>query len=95
MMNVLHNTERNEVYNNNNDVDFIKFPDDNGNMKTYIARAYNNNNFNKTSELLYKCNQDTDCLFNKCFDNFCRFNNESSVELCNNMYKYFSYFDYS
>ena len=36
-------------------------------------------------------------LYNKCVNNFCTFNDESSIEYCNNIYKlfFFFYFEYS
>ncbi|KAG4094044.1 hypothetical protein H8356DRAFT_1401737, partial [Neocallimastix lanati (nom. inval.)] len=46
----------------------------------------------------YICKGDkSTTLYNKCVNNFCTFNDESSIEYCNNIYKlfFFFYFEYS
>ena len=79
---------------------YISLPDDNGNIKTYIIYTCEQScisqiNYNETHYISFKCTNNSDRLYNKCVSNFCTFNNESSIEYCNNIYKYFSYFEYS
>ncbi|ORX78122.1 hypothetical protein BCR32DRAFT_282583 [Anaeromyces robustus] len=41
------------------------------------------------------CNSDSECFFNKCIDNYCVFNEESRIEHCDIIYKYFAVFEFS
>ncbi|KAG4087571.1 hypothetical protein H8356DRAFT_1370592 [Neocallimastix lanati (nom. inval.)] len=79
---------------------YINLPDENGNISTYISYICNQScisgyNYSETHYISYKCTNNSDCLYNKCVNNFCTFDNESSIEYCNNIYKLFLYIEYS
>ncbi|ORX83876.1 hypothetical protein BCR32DRAFT_277605 [Anaeromyces robustus] len=88
------------VYNEGYRDHYVMLPDDNGNIKTYIIynceqSCISKVDYNETHYISYKCTNNSDCLYDKCVNNFCTFNDKSSIEYCNNIYKYFSYFEYS
>lgn len=86
---------------------YINFRVKNGNYKTYISKtcAYTYNLTNcygdeykifDSDESIYcsfKCTKDSDCLYNKCINNVCVYNEESSIIHCEEIYnikhKYF------
>ncbi|ORX42634.1 hypothetical protein BCR36DRAFT_374363 [Piromyces finnis] len=77
---------------------FIEFPDENNNLKYYITTFFiyddkskkfitsNDGYFPYNDNSTYislKCNNDSDCLYNKCIENHCRI----SIINCNNLTK--------
>ncbi|OUM62837.1 hypothetical protein PIROE2DRAFT_10758 [Piromyces sp. E2] len=66
-------------------IDLVKFPDENGNIKDYIHNTCNQNMDNCSGT---KCTKDTQCLSNKCVDNYCRFNDESPIIHCEDIPSY-------
>jgi len=52
-------------------------------------------NINETHYISFDCNNNLDCLYDKCVNNGCVFNDKSSVEYCNTIYKSFLLFGYS
>ncbi|OUM57677.1 hypothetical protein PIROE2DRAFT_64865 [Piromyces sp. E2] len=92
--------------NNDDHPPLIEFPDENGNIKKYILEtcAYikpetfwyctYNHTYKETFYYL-KCYNDSDCFYNKCIDNTCVYNGDSSVTHCDTIYKYFAIFEYS
>ncbi|KAL6611139.1 hypothetical protein LY90DRAFT_517399 [Neocallimastix californiae] len=79
---------------------FIRFPDDHGNMKTYIIYTCEKScnftlNYNSTHYVSYKCTKDSECLYNKCVNNYCVFSSTASVEYCSNIYHYLAMFEYA
>ncbi|OUM57253.1 hypothetical protein PIROE2DRAFT_17817 [Piromyces sp. E2] len=85
---------------------FIEFPDENGNLKIYIFETCGyeepetfwycsyNHKYNETSYRL-KCYNDSDCLYNKCINHHCVYNDESPATHCDTIYKYFAMFERS
>jgi len=85
---------------------YIEFPDEKGNIKTYILRScIYNDKLNKTENckktikkadnISIMCKSDSECFFNKCIDNNCVFNKESTIYHCDIIYKYFAIFEHS
>jgi len=79
---------------------FIEFPDKNGNIKLYnIYTSINDNaKLNKYSNVTcniydnirycvsYECTTDSECLSNKCINNYCVFNEETPLVHCDDIY---------
>ncbi|ORX43935.1 hypothetical protein BCR36DRAFT_373586 [Piromyces finnis] len=91
---------------------FIEFPDENNNLKYYITDffIYDDNlkkflsfydgyySYDNSTYISVKCNNDSDCLYNKCIENHCAYNiynDVSPVTNCTTIYKVFALFDYS
>ncbi|ORX57953.1 hypothetical protein BCR36DRAFT_139774 [Piromyces finnis] len=57
------------------------------NIYEYI-KLYNSTNEQHYGDTIisYRCNKDDECLYNKCVDNYCIFNDKASVEHCDNIY---------
>jgi len=78
------------------DKDFIEFPNKEGKINIYIVKTFLNindeliNYYNKMySNKTYvsiNCSNDSDCLSNKCFNNYCIFNNETPIVHCDSIY---------
>ncbi|KAG4096725.1 hypothetical protein H8356DRAFT_1425992 [Neocallimastix lanati (nom. inval.)] len=71
-----------------------------GNMKTYIIYTCEKScnftlNYNSTHYVSYKCTKDSECLYNKCVNNYCVFSSTASVEYCSNIYHYLAMFEYA
>ncbi|ORX84832.1 hypothetical protein BCR32DRAFT_242284 [Anaeromyces robustus] len=96
---------------NGNSKPYIEFPDEKGNIKKYIFRSCEYDSKLKNNEYCAKrrtfnypenitdvyvtCNSDSECFFNKCIDNYCVFNEDSGIEHCDIIYKYFAVFEFS
>jgi len=81
---------------------FVEIPDRKGNIKRYITRSYTYDEIklNKLGtglctyfvkekcyiRISYQCNSDSQCLTNKCFNNYCVFNEENPTEFCTAIY---------
>jgi hypothetical protein len=75
---------------------FIEIPDKNGNINLYISQTYSyeylklynprNKNCYDNTCISFNCNSDSECLYNKCVDNYCMFNDEAPVVHCDNIY---------
>jgi len=75
---------------------FIEIPDKNGNVHLYISRTFLYKDIklkipldgrcSNDACISYKCNNDSECLYNKCIDNLCAFNDEAPVVHCDNIY---------
>ena len=91
-----------------NERPYINFKDENGIFKTYIVNicpyTYNLTNcygdeykLDNNDESIYcsfKCTKDSDCLYNKCINNVCVYNEESSIIHCEEIYDIkYKYFD--
>jgi len=91
---------------------YIQLPDENGNVKNYIAYSctyddklkklvdcvnrYKYTSFDYGVEYLsVLCKNDSECLYNKCIDNHCVFNDEAQVVHCDTIYNFFALFEYS
>jgi len=71
-------------------------PDINGNIKLYISETYSYEYIKLKNPLIkrcyhntcvsYKCNNDTECSYNKCFNNYCIFNDKVPIVHCDNIY---------
>ncbi|ORY54494.1 hypothetical protein LY90DRAFT_507516 [Neocallimastix californiae] len=48
-----------------------------------------------THYVSYKCTKDSECLYNKCVNNYCVFSSTASVEYCSNIYHYLAMFEYA
>jgi len=69
-------------------------------MKTYIIYTCEKScnftlNYNSTHYVSYKCTKDSECLYNKCVNNYCVFSSTASVEYCSNIYHYLAMFEYA
>jgi len=72
-------------YNYNDSI--IEIPDENGNKKKYITHTCTYDDIKiKKCNVLKNCTIDSECLSNKCFDNRCVFNNETSIIHCDAIY---------
>ncbi|OUM57505.1 hypothetical protein PIROE2DRAFT_17492 [Piromyces sp. E2] len=75
---------------------FVEIPDINGNIKLYISETYSyeslklNNTLSKKCFgeicISHKCNNDSECLYNKCIDSYCIFNDKAPITHCDNIY---------
>ncbi|ORX82918.1 hypothetical protein BCR32DRAFT_292309 [Anaeromyces robustus] len=99
------------VYTGKEDIaSYIKFKDKNGNLKNYIAatcpytynitRCYGDEykliNSDDYVYCSYKCTKDSDCLYNKCINNVCVYNEKSSIIHCEEIYtRVYKYFDHT
>jgi len=65
----------------------VEFPDENGNLIEYITDTcnYSDIQLNKCNDVT-SCNNDKECLSNKCYKNICMFNNETQIIHCDNIY---------
>eukprot|EP00833_Pecoramyces_ruminatium_P010668 jgi/Orpsp1_1/1184700/evm.model.c7180000090632.2 len=65
----------------------IEFPDQNNNTISYIIEtcAYDKIIANDCNSIK-NCTTDSECLSNKCFNNFCAFNEENPIVHCDNIY---------
>jgi len=71
----------------NGDANIVEIPNENGNKIKYIANACTAEKIGLGKcSALNKCNADSDCLSNKCIDNYCAFNEENPIETCVNIY---------
>jgi len=97
-----------ELQNSITHVPYIEFPDENGNVKLYILESciYDD----KSKELIdclggyiigdydrvsVKCTKDSECLYNKCIDNHCVFNEDSPIVHCDIIYRFFAFYEKS
>jgi len=90
---------------NSNHVPYIEFPDENGNVKLYILESciyddkskelinYINYYDYGDNNVFVKCTKDSDCLYNKCIDNHCVFNEESPIVHCDIIFRYFAIYE--
>jgi len=63
---------------------------------SYYADFIDYSNLDYGVEILsLKCNNDSECLYNKCIDNHCVFNDEAQVVHCDTIYNFFALFEYS
>jgi len=75
---------------------FIEIPDINGNIKLYISETYSYEFIElknpptkicyRNTCISYKFNNDSECLYNKCFNNYCIFNDKAPIVHCDNIY---------
>jgi len=75
---------------------FIEFPNSNGDITLYNIHicSYDNINIDKCTRgfcendmcLYLTCNSDIECLSNKCFKNYCVFNENNPVVHCDDIY---------
>ncbi|KAG4083086.1 hypothetical protein H8356DRAFT_1018029 [Neocallimastix lanati (nom. inval.)] len=89
-----------KFFKNKNELQSSSGYNNNGNIKTYIIYTCEKScnfthSYNTTHYVSYKCTKNSDCLYNKCVNNYCVFSNTASVEHCSNIYQYFAFFDYS
>jgi len=66
--------------------DYIEFPDNNGNLIKYISNTCSYNNIETDNCYSINCNNDKDCLSNKCYKSHCMFNNETEIIHCDDIY---------
>jgi len=65
----------------------INIPDKYGNLIGYITDTCNYNDIPLNKCTIRKlCNNDKECLFNKCYNNICIFNNETQIVHCDDIY---------
>jgi len=74
---------------------FIEFPDINGNVTNYIVYTctYNDIELNYCNSIKMingenysvECNNDSECLSNKCYKNHCMYNNETPIVHCDDI----------
>jgi len=64
----------------------IKFPNKDGTFTEYIADTCTLKKINSNECYGLKCENDTQCLYNKCTKNYCTFNKDAGVEHCDNIY---------
>jgi len=77
---------------------FIDIPEINGNNTKYIVYTceYEDIKLNKCFDYKYidnikyylNCNNDSECLSNKCYKSHCVYNNETSIDHCIDIYSY-------
>jgi len=82
----------NDEYNNY----FIEIPDKNNNITNYIVHTCTFNdiesNYCDSTRMIngenysVECNNDSECLSNKCYKNHCMFNEEIPIVHCDNIY---------
>jgi len=75
---------------------FIEFPNKEGNINIYIVVTFINindkliNHYNKTysnkTYISINCSNDSDCLSNKCYNNYCIFNEKNPIVHCDDIY---------
>jgi len=90
-----------------NNAAYINFKDKEGKLKRYIIKNCNHADnitrcyggeyrlglSNEYAYCSFKCNQDSDCLYNKCINNVCVYNDESSIIACEDVYtRVYEYF---
>jgi len=68
-------------YNYSND--YIYFPEKDGNMKEYIVDICTKETL---GNCITKCTKDIECFSNKCYKNYCIFNNETNIVHCDDIY---------
>jgi len=61
----------------------------------YSCGSYKHNNNEYYVGISSKCTSDSQCLTNKCINNYCTFNEENPSEFCMDIYSYFLIFRYS
>jgi len=74
----------------------MEFPDINGNITNYIVYTCTNNDIEldkckdeyMIDDMIFSliCNNDSECLSNKCYKNHCMYNNETPIVHCDNIY---------
>ncbi|KAL6612695.1 hypothetical protein U3516DRAFT_548880 [Neocallimastix sp. 'constans'] len=65
---------------------FIEFPDENGEITTYIVDTCTYDNIKLNNCFSKKCTTDIQCLSNKCIDEHCAFNEETPIVHCDDIY---------
>jgi len=65
-----------------NDI-FVEIPDSKGDVIKYIVNTCRNDN---TNECIKKCNINSECLSNRCLNNYYIFNEETPIINCDNIY---------
>ncbi|ORX52629.1 hypothetical protein BCR36DRAFT_286464, partial [Piromyces finnis] len=63
-----------------NDNIYVSHTDGHGNIKEYIHDTFSSHQ--KITQSKSKCTKDSQCLTNKCIDNYCRFNDEVIIIHC-------------
>jgi len=65
----------------------INFPDEDGNLNEYIIDTCTYDSIeSNTCNVLKQCNKDKECFYNKCFKNYCMFNNNNNITHCDDIY---------
>jgi len=64
---------------------FIELPNKNGDIQKYITGTCRIDNIN-VYDCPINCFKDIECLSNKCYNYNCVFNNETSIDHCDNIY---------
>ncbi|OUM63445.1 hypothetical protein PIROE2DRAFT_9988 [Piromyces sp. E2] len=70
-----------------NNTAFVEFPDEYGNMKSYIADVCKPDKECNTVQ----CQSNSDCLSNKCMNNYCVSNDLIKIEKCEDLFERLEY----
>jgi len=82
----------------------VEIPDEKGTIKRYISKSYSYEELKSVWRTVIglgpdvyfslNCTSDSQCLTNKCYNNYCVFNEENPIEFCTNIYINLAMFSY-